>query len=617
MNTRALLLAVAGFAASALVTNAQTVLAVDFNMRAQEAVTQGGFSSFVITSNGTATAAQTGAVTRAFSGINVTLSGSGSNPGYNDRLRSTPTDSGDLTQAWLYRDFVFSSDTGSGGLNVTVDGLVPDQVYQVSIWSFDAGTTTSGTRYSDWSANGFLRRSGYSFFGGSANLPTNNTQYQITFKSTANASGQIAIQGRRVAPTASSQVAVFINALQLDLSTPDAPANLGGPADVDLYRGDNAVFTVATTNGTPPFTYHWLFNGNPLVSTTVPTIIVSNIQPGLVGGYSVIVSNPAGTDTSSVAQLTMREVQNINSGLIAYWPLDIISDVTPDLTGEHPLWVTNMIPTNVVFGARSNALAFNGVDSFLTRTNEPTALLPAYNYPAYTIAMWVKGNGTNQSDKRVFSESSNITNNPLFTIGTDNTGTSGVVDIFLRFNNGGNPLNHKKSSLVAFDDQWHHIAWVDNNGVARVFVDGVQDPGDFSYARGVLTSTVDSVGGIFRASATPAATAFFNGQIDDVAIWRRALAQDEIKYVRNNGAVRKLTQITSIGVGETTVTLTVAPVDPNGTYTVQETADLSTVPGSWSSIANTSATRNGDVLTFQFLRNGGTKFFRIPDYTQP
>src|SRR6185436_4079592 len=107
--------------------------------------------------------------------MTVTLSGNGTNPGYDDRLRTVPSNSVAFTQERLLKDVVFSPDTTTnGGLNITVNGLISNEFYRITIWSFDNSST--GARVSDWFVNGLQLIDNYTFNG--SNLPTNNSQYQ-------------------------------------------------------------------------------------------------------------------------------------------------------------------------------------------------------------------------------------------------------------------------------------------------------------------------------------------------------------------------------------------------------------------------------------------------------
>src|SRR5262245_22079827 len=171
------------------------LLSIDFNDRSgnSPAATQPDFLSFAILSNVNNVTIQTQATTRVFGGITVTISNTFPQ-GYDDRFRSTPVNGGAFTESLLLRDFVFSTDsTGTGGLDVAIGGLSPNSLHQLSVWSFDSGS--SGNRVSDWYANGALVTNDYTFSG--TNLPTSNVQYRFSFEAISDGSGTILLSGRR------------------------------------------------------------------------------------------------------------------------------------------------------------------------------------------------------------------------------------------------------------------------------------------------------------------------------------------------------------------------------------------------------------------------------------
>ncbi len=170
-------------------------------------------------------------------------------------------------------------------------------------------------------------------------------------------------------------------------------------------------------------------------------------------------------------------------------------------------------------GKSGGALRFDGVDDYVEVPQRSG--LPIYNRPAYTVAMWVRGGP--QNDKRVFSEGSSSNNTPLFTIGTERTGAGGQVDIFIRTPSGG--PGHMISDGIAFDGTWHHIAWVDDGGNAALYIDGIRDVVDFSYAKQNMSLDITSIGCVLRSSPC----CFFEGEIDGVAVWDEALGPEAIE----------------------------------------------------------------------------------------
>src|ERR1035438_7521406 len=48
--------------------------------------------------------------------------------------------------------------------------------------------------------------------------------------------------------------------------------------------------------------------------TTAATLVITNVQPGDAGGYTVVVSNALGGITSSIAALTLATTPYVNGG---------------------------------------------------------------------------------------------------------------------------------------------------------------------------------------------------------------------------------------------------------------------------------------------------------------
>jgi len=260
--------------------------------------------------------------------------------------------------------------------------------------------------------------------------------------------------------------------------------------------------------------------------------------------YSVTVSNGVNGATSSNAVLTVLPdgPPDVRSGLVSYWPLDAVSNTagiytTPDLYSADDFLLFNMDGSNVQPGQFGNSLGFDNLaNTYATRTHG----FPIYNTNGYSVAMWVKGDGSFQAEARVYSEGSTNSNVPLFTIGTGYPASpAGLAEIFIR-NDAGGELVSKNSTRTVFDNNWHHLVWTDVGGQGKLYVDGVLDETDFSYTPSPLTLNVTALGAVVRAA--PSAMIF--ADIDETAIWNRALSSTEIQIVKNSslpaplGAIR-------------------------------------------------------------------------------
>jgi hypothetical protein len=84
-----------------------------------------------------------------------------------------------------------------------------------------------------------------------------------------------------------------------------APVITVQPQPVAVTAGQSAQFSVTAT-GTAPLAYQWQRNGVNIAGATAATCSVVNAQSANVGSYRVIVSNAAGSVTSTAATLTVN-----------------------------------------------------------------------------------------------------------------------------------------------------------------------------------------------------------------------------------------------------------------------------------------------------------------------
>ena len=88
--------------------------------------------------------------------------------------------------------------------------------------------------------------------------------------------------------------------------SPVAPQIIENPSSAQVLAGQDAAFAVSAT-GTAPLAYQWYFQGtNPLAGANQASLHLTNVQAGQAGGYSVVITNLAGSATSAVATLTVH-----------------------------------------------------------------------------------------------------------------------------------------------------------------------------------------------------------------------------------------------------------------------------------------------------------------------
>jgi endonuclease/exonuclease/phosphatase family metal-dependent hydrolase len=111
------------------------------------------------------------------------------------------------------------------------------------------------------------------------------------------------------------------NAVLLLTNVP--PAITTPPQSQSVLAGQTVTFSVGAT-GTPPLNYQWLFSGTNIAGAITNPFTLANVQLANAGNYSVVITNIAGSVTSSAASLM---VLFTNPVVFAQWNFN---SITPD-----------------------------------------------------------------------------------------------------------------------------------------------------------------------------------------------------------------------------------------------------------------------------------------------
>lgn len=397
--------------------------------------------------------------------------------------------------------------------------------------------------------------------------------------------------------------------------TVTAPDITVQPLSRTLWAGRAVMLSVQAT-GTGPFTYTWLKDGNPVAGAAEPTLTIDPAAPTDSGAYVCQVTNSAGTDTSDPAVLTVRAISGLETGLLSLWPLDSAvtaeeTSTTPDTVSGRSLTLNGFdLETAFQPAVKNNGIFLDGVDDLLVHTRTGVGNdIPLSTREEFTVSFWVRGDGVDQLDRRVFSESSTASTQPLFNLGTDNAGVTDLLEFYIR-GDSAIAVDHTASLAPVFDGAWHHVIYTDHQGQGQLYVDGNPDVA-LNYTRPVSTLTNISVGGIARA--TPGH--WFAGAVDEISTWERALSETEAAQLYHSqtrpSSLFSITGVTAPASGNR-IQLTVATSLGEAAYRVDSTADLGAGP--WTEVAGAvlSPVVNG-VLTVDIpvTAGGGRRFYRV------
>jgi hypothetical protein len=88
------------------------------------------------------------------------------------------------------------------------------------------------------------------------------------------------------------------------------PTVLVAPTNQTALTGSSVSFYVSA-GGTAPLSYQWQFDSSPLPGATASSLLLTNVQTGAAGSYSVVVSNLVGVATSVPALLAILSPSHI------------------------------------------------------------------------------------------------------------------------------------------------------------------------------------------------------------------------------------------------------------------------------------------------------------------
>ena len=136
--------------------------------------------------------------------------------------------------------------------------------------------------------------------------------------------------------TASNAAGTGTRVLVITVLVPGAPQITQPPAATTVLVGGTAQFSVVAT-GQAPLTYHWQFNGTNLPGATNAALMLTNVQTGMGGNYTVRVSNGLGSVVSPAVALSV------------FGPLD-----GPAITSQ-PISSTNFVGETVEFSVSATS----------------------------------------------------------------------------------------------------------------------------------------------------------------------------------------------------------------------------------------------------------------------
>ena len=329
--------------------------------------------------------------------------------------------------------------------------------------------------------------------------------------------------------------------------------------DIQVSPGGTGLFTISLvdTIGNPKTfsqsiaVNYFTQDGTATVADSDYTAIASSILTIPAGQTSATITVDAtssdNNDVNEYFYLVLDAVQNSTAngdtpnatiskhfgsatlnGPIGEWRFDVCTpsaagDITDSSGNGYNGTPNNGISTAI--GRICTAGSFDGSNDYVSLPGLPNLT------SSFTISAWIKPNAIN-ADQRIFADDENNSNGFAFSLGD---GDDGRLRLFSR---GVNPISIDSSAAIT-TGSWHHVVAVHDsaNKTRQIFVNGVDvtnGPQTYTGTWG-SDSGLASIGGETDGAGSEANDNWrFNGLIDEVRVYTRALSATEINSYYTN-----------------------------------------------------------------------------------
>jgi hypothetical protein len=372
-------------------------------------------------------------------------------------------------------------------------------------------------------------------FGSQADYPTGNTPQSIAVAD-FDGDGKPDVA---VGNSYSSNVAMFRNLSsvgnivlgdRVDLSVPGVgqirAKDLDGDGKLDLITANPSQYpyqtkasvlrNVSTVGSITPASFEagqtftvgvdpWSLAVSDLDGDGRPDVVVSNAMENTIS----ILRNTSGMGTAS--------------GLVAYYPFN--GDASDASGNGNNGTVIDATPTTDRFGIVNRTYGFNGSSSYISILNSPSLQIDG----DITVCAWVKT--SNAQSKGVIEK---YYNGILYHGWLIETGATGGAYMEGRDGRVTAYTQHSGPSAPFADNQWHFLLGLRTGNLWKIFLDGqLSSSADVGGTAGSIESGGNITIGAF--SNTTPVNGVWQGSIDDIRIYNRALSDSEIDQLYHEG----------------------------------------------------------------------------------
>lgn len=266
--------------------------------------------------------------------------------------------------------------------------------------------------------------------------------------------------------------------------------------------------------------------GSSLISSAQPitehNITLTGLIPGSQYYFRIIATDAAGNTSTANSSFNTLTDQNMDEGLGAYWKFDEGGGTEIiDSTSNHYNGVLKE-PAQWVAGNQGSGILLN--NNYINLGSSDFGLTDEL-----TISAWVKINGDTGANQVIIRRGQYVY--PFTIFYTPHQTIVGIIRTTT-----GTHYAYPKAKITA--NEWHHVVMTYKNGALELYIDYLDEDNKLdkyteSNATGnlhfgyVVSETYIGAG----PSTTTQTTEFFNGVIDEIRIYNRALTSNEVKQL--------------------------------------------------------------------------------------
>ena len=297
------------------------------------------------------------------------------------------------------------------------------------------------------------------------------------------------------------------------------------PISQTVPTGSDVTF-ISAASGTPPLSFRWQFNGTNIAGATGTSLVLTNVQITQAGVFSVRVTNLFGSAISSGALLAVLPPLPCTPAPldpVAWWPADGNAN---DVVGAN-----NGSLAGATFKTGKVGQAFNCNGSGQKVTVPDYDALKLTN--SLTIEGWIFANGPGfiffRGDSRPGLDPYALT-----------VESSGPLQLLITASSGAQITLRTTNAVPR--GQWKHVAASldGGSGAMQLYLDGAMVAQTNTSLRPLRDLDAASGAGVGIGGHSGTYNYFpFNGLIDEISLYARALSPSEIQAIFSAGVAGK------------------------------------------------------------------------------